>query len=235
MTDAPSDRPPAPRTTSASPSKRNFSLEKILEELVHATASQNAELNELTTQVARQGDVVNEIRRHGQSVAKSVSWDNLGDHVYRGVAKGVETKIEHVTSQNERMDKLAKAMLMAVEAQDQVIRDLLHAGNDLRDKSAWAERAARGLETASEDIRKANRGKIATAIAVGVLCAVLGSAIGYFAASPINTYMVLKETGERIRADASDPIAINDCITLSGEITSNKAGKPVCAIWQEME
>lgn len=152
----------------------------IIQDLIGALSSNTVELNNLTRQVAAQGDTLNEVKRHSESVKKSVDWANLGDDVYEGVAAATTAKIDETLDASAKIVAQADALSTASIDQRSAVDDLRNALKTTSEEKREATRATERLHSAAEALGGTYRGGFVRMLLVGALTASLGLFGGYW-------------------------------------------------------
>lgn len=199
----------------------------IIKDLIGALTSNTAELNTLKRQVAAQGDILNEVRRHGESVKQSVDWTNLGEDVYEGVAEATTAKINETVGAAVKIMVRAEALTAASDAQSSAVEDLKSALTvTLREKEA-ANRATDRLHSAAEALGATYQGGFIRMLLVGALTASLGLFGGYFYAKDSLERLWMAQLGDRLKG----PNGEENCGYAKGDIQSASNGNPACIFW----
>jgi hypothetical protein len=199
----------------------------IIQDLIGALSSNTVELNNLTRQVAAQGDTLNEVKRHSESVKKSVDWTNLGDDVYEGVAAATTAKIEETLDASAKIVAQAEALGTASIDQSSAVEDLRNALKTTSEEKREATRATERLHSAAEALMATHRGGFARMLLVGALTASLGLFGGYFYAKDSLERLWMAELGDRLRG----PNGEENCGYAKGDIQSASNGNPACIFW----
>ena len=199
----------------------------IIQDLIGALSSNTVELNNLTRQVAAQGDTLNEVKRHSEGVKKSVDWANLGEDVYEGVAAATIAKIEETTGASAKIVAQANALATASHEQRSAVDELKTALKTTHQEKEEATRATKRLHSAAEALMATQRGGFVRMMLVGALTASLGLFGGYFYAKDSLERLWMAELGDRLRG----PNGEENCGYAKGDIQSASNGNPACIFW----
>lgn len=199
----------------------------IIQDLIGALSSNTVELNNLTRQVAAQGDTLNEVKRHSESVKKSVDWANLGDDVYEGVSAATIAKIEETTGASAIIIKHANDLAAASHEQQCAVDELKRALDTTHREKEEATRATQRLHSAAEALMATHRGGFARMLLVGALTASLGLFGGYFYAKDSLERLWMAELGDRLRG----PNGEENCGYAKGDMQNASNGNPACIFW----
>lgn len=203
----------------------------IIKELAGALTSNTVELNNLTRQVAAQADTLNEVKRHSESVKKSVDWKNLGHDVYEGVALATLTKIEETTGASAKIVEQADALGTASREQSNALQDVMRKlETALRTTSAEKAEAARATESlhrAAKELGTTYQSGFVKMALTAALTASLGLFGGYWWAKSTVQKEGFAETGARLRFSNGETY----CADMGGTVIQADNNGTYCATW----
>lgn len=199
--------------------RANPSLQdQMMEELVSVTAENTTTLIDVQKQAASTAASVKDARTYIAKVAANTDWEANGK------------KIAAI------LDKAMREDRAALNAAGEAAREMRSKSVEITHKvgeAATAQKEASQMFNAASDrllsvIEAHQAGKWRRAGMMALIGALCG-AMGFFAKEPLNKYTVLREAGEAIRQDVTDP----DCNKgLRGEAL--RLGERVaCVIWQD--
>ena len=200
---------------------------EIIKDLIGALSSNTIELNNLTRQVATQGDTLNEVKRHSESVKKSVNWANLGDDVYEGVAAANIAKIEETTGASATVIEQAKDLAAASREQQHAVDELKSALKTTSEEKRAATHATERLHRAAEMLMATHKGAFVRMALVATLTASLGLFGGYWWAKGNVRKEGLAEVGQLLGSSNGQSY----CADMSGTVLQADNNGIYCASW----
>lgn len=204
---------------------------EVLEELVSTTAIQNAELEALKAQVAAQTDKLAEVKRHGEAVRKSVSWDNLGERVFEGVAGAVLHKIEDVTKSARSLVSQAESLKTTIITQKETNLRLQSAGQSLKQGVSDVEMASQNVRRASEGVAEARKRDWLHSAVLCAITACMALFGGYWWASAHNTKMSYVE----MRTEMTTSYGEDYCGYAGGQVMQYGTNGTYCAVLMQKD
>lgn len=200
---------------------------EVLENLIGALSSNTTELNNLIRQVAAQADTLNEVKRHSESVKKSVDWANLGDDVYEGVAEATTAKIEETVGASAKIVAAAQTLGNVSRDQQEAVQELRSAITASYEESSKAAHATNRLNKAAEDLRATYRGEFARMALVAALTASLSIFGGYWWAKSNVRKDRLADIATILRSSNGETY----CADMGGSVLQIDNGGSYCATW----
>ena len=204
---------------------------EVLEELVSTTAIQNAELEALKAQVAAQTDKLAEVKRHGEAVRKSVSWDNLGERVFEGVSGAVLHKIENVTQSSRKLTVHSESIRTTMQVQKETSLRLQNAANAMIKGAKEIDRSAASVLRASEGVAEARKRDWMHSAALCAVTACMALFGGYWWSSAHNTKMSYVEMQKELTTSYGEDY----CGYAGGQVMQYGTNGTYCAVLMQKD